>query len=270
MSVNFENNYISLIRDIMVNGEIRKCRNGITRSLFGKTLDIDLSGSKEFPLLLGRRIFYKGVFGEMAAFLRGPKHLSDFEKFGCNYWKDWVDKDGNLRVDYGNLWLDFNGVNQLQVLKDTLKNNPTDRRMIISGWNPANLIHNSLPCCHLLYQWYVREGKYLDMIWYQRSVDTMIGLPSDIVLAAIWNIMLANEVGLNPGKLIFMLGDTHIYEKHFDNIYQYIENYNCSDWVYPEYRVHEPSGFKTEDFTPSSIEIIDYNPVGAVKFEVIA
>ena len=268
---NWELDYIALINKIMEHGEDRKGRNGMTRALFGETLKIDMSDGNEFPLLLGRKMFYKGVFGEMAAFLRGPKNISDFEDMGCNYWKQWQGNDeGDIKIDYGNLWKDFNGVNQLDVLRKSLKDNPMDRRMLISGWNPANVSSNSLPCCHLLYQWYVRDSKYLDMVWYQRSVDAMVGLPSDILLSAVWNILLANEVGYKPGRLTFMLGDTHIYEEHFELVDVYKRNRHKATRRMPIYGLGMLPGERIENFTPDKIQIVGYNPGPAIKFEVKA
>lgn len=268
---NWELRYIKLIDKIMKHGEIRHGRNGTTRGLFGETFEIDMSDTRTFPLLLGRRMFYNGVLGELAAFFRGPKNVKDFEAMGCNYWEQWKDNEnGDITVDYGNLWRDFGGINQLDVLRESLKNNPMDRRMLISGWNPANLASNSLPCCHLLYQWYVRSGEYLDMVWYQRSVDTMVGLPSDVILAAAWNILLANEVGLKPGRLIFNLGDTHIYEEHFDLVNKYKQNRHKATREMPTYLLAMSKGVPIERFTPDLLNIMDYSPGPTIKFEVKA
>ena len=265
---NFEEDYIKIIRNIMEYGDERKGRNGITKSLFGTQLSIDMSDNMYFPLLMGRKIFYKGIFGEMAAFLKGPSNIIDFEDEGCNYWKQWADGNGDLALDYGNLWRDFNGVDQMRNLVDTLKTNPTDRRMIISGWNPGHLRSLSLPCCHIMYQWYVREGQYLDMMWYQRSVDTMVGMPSDIVLAAIWNILLANECSYRPGKITMVFGDTHIYSEHFDKIEQYIKGWYNSLEYHPTYALNEES--TVDNFKADDIIINDYQPATTIKFEVKA
>ncbi len=265
---NFEHAYVRLIQKILANGQPREGRNGLTQSVFGETITIDMSDTDKFPLLLGRRMFPKGILGEFAALIRGPHHVEDFEKFGCNYWKQWADENGYLNLDYGNLWTNFAGTNQMAQVIDKLKNNPADRRMIVSGWNPANMEDLSLPCCHLLYQWYA-SGDYLDMMWYQRSCDTMIGLPSDIVLAAIWNILLANEVGMKPGKITMVFGDTHIYEEHFDLAMVYIERMLfAGKSEYPDYELLVPVGAKLEDFTPDSIVIKNYDPKEAIKFEL--
>lgn len=262
----FELAYKELVADILKHGEKREGRNGNTLSLFGRTLVIDLQYG--FPLLQGRRIYYKGVLGELAAMLKQPKTIKDFEDQGCNYWKLWSKKDGTINVDYGNSWLDWNGYNQHANLIHTLKTNPTDRRMVISGWRPDRLAELDLPCCHYAYQWYVREGKYLDMLWHQRSVDTMIGLPSDIVFAAAWNIMIANEVGLEPGKITFTLGDTHIYEEHIEPAKEYLQSIVYMKQT--KYKLNCKPGTETVSFTPDMLEILDYAPQNSIKFKLKA
>lgn len=262
----FESEYTNLIEDILMYGERVKGRNGYVRKLFSRNLTIDMSDSNKFPLLNTRKIFYAGILGEFAAFVRGPKHISDFERWGCNYWKNWSKADGSIEVDYGNAWL---ADGQLDRLIDTLKSNPHDRRLIISGWRPSMLDQLDLPCCHLMYQWFVREEKYLDMMWYQRSVDTMIGLPSDIVLAAIFNILIANQVGLKPGKLSMILGDTHIYEEHIDGANEFISSANpFYDRSYPTYELAAPAGMDIRMFEPSMIQISGYSPKQVMTFKV--
>lgn len=212
----YEQKYADLVRRIKTNGERRETRNAPTVALFGETLVVDELMYGFFPILHGRHIYYRGVLGELAAFLRGPKHLADFERFGCNYWKLWAEENGDINVDYGNKWRDFNGVDQLGEVVKLIETNPTSRRILVSGWDPASVPHTSLPCCHLLYQWFVHNDGRLDMTFYMRSVDVMVGLPSDVVLAAALNCHIAAITGLKPGRLIFMLGDTHIYESHLD------------------------------------------------------
>lgn len=264
--MNYELAYMGLVRKILANGELRRGRNGTTLAIFGETLTIDLS-TGEFPLLTGRQLFYRGVFGELAAMLRGPKTLKDFEEHGCNYWKQWAWPDGSINVDYGNAWLDFNGFNQLEALAEGLKNNPHGRRHLVTGWRPDRLDDLSLPCCHYAYQWYVREDKYLDMMWHQRSVDTMIGLPSDVIFASAWNIMLANEVGLIPGKITFTLGDTHIYEEHIEQAKEYLTRLTCE---LPKYKLEAYTQKAHTLFRPDDIIISSYTHMPAIKFELKA
>lgn len=269
----YEHDYAQLVKKILAEGDYRQTRNSGTKAIFGQTLTVDTRGSNLFPILHGRKMWPNGVLGELAAMLKGPKSLADFEKHGCNYWKDWADENGDIRVDYGNSWLDFNGYNQLDALRDSLLHNRTNRRMLISGWRPDKLKDLSLPCCHLLYQWFVREDEYLDMIWYQRSVDVMVGLPSDVIFAHVWNMMIANNVGLTPGRITFVLGDTHIYQEHFDAAEVYLERAdkycNRTDThVTADLLCH--AGKKFEDFVPTDIQLSEYDPYPAIKLELLA
>lgn len=263
MPSNYESNYADLISHIMRNGDDRQTRNANTRAVFGKQLVVKELLWGQFPILSGRRMYYKGVFGELAAFLKGPKHIDDFTKEGCNYWKKWSNADGSINVDYGNSWIDFNGVNQLEAVLASLSEDPNGRRHIISGWRPDNLNNLSLPCCHLLYQWFV-QGNNLDMIWYQRSVDVMVGLPSDVILAAAWNILMADQVGLQPGRLIFMLGDTHIYHSHMPFITDYLDGVIYLNHEAPTY-FYEGTIY---DFNKNSIKLINYDPMGPIGFRL--
>ncbi len=271
MLSNYEDVYAGLVSQLVQEGCWRQTRNSETLSLFGKSFSVK---SNEIPLLSGRRIHYKGVLGELAAMLRGPKHIEDFERFGCNFWESWANEDGSIEVDYGTSWLDFNGYNQLEALKDSLTKDPMSRRHIISGWRPDRLEELSLPCCHLLYQWYVTNELELEMIWYQRSVDVMIGLPSNVILATTWNTLLANELGFTPGKVHFMLGDCHIYKEHLDGAHQYLANVTTvGEWEYKylpsSLTLSLTRGAKTEEFLPEQHSLNHYDPLENIKFPLI-
>lgn len=264
----FEQDYAALIYDVLANGNYRETRNHPTYSLFGKTLVIDELREGKFPLITGRKMYPKGIIGEFAAFLHGVTKVADFEKFGCNYWKQWANDDGSIDVDYGNSWRDFNGYDQLANVIDKLKNDPADRRMLISGWRPDRLAELSLPCCHLLYQWYSNpKTNELEMIWYQRSVDTLVGLPSDIVLAAIWNILMAKVTGHKPGRITMMLGDTHIYVNHYNKAVDYCRQTEQACDA-PDYQIADYSTF--DNFDPEDFQLVNYNPSTPIKFEVHA
>lgn len=260
----YELEYLELVKKCLASSD-RQTRNGTTRSLFGHQLKVNLDDG--FPLLVGRKMFYKGVFGELAAILRGPKHIDDFKKWGCNYWDQWANADGSINVDYGNAWLNYNGVNQLEELRNALKNDPTSRRMIINGWRPDNLKDLSLPCCHYGYQFYVNDNK-LDMVWIQRSVDVMVGLPSDVAFAAAMLIMVANEFGFKPGVITLQLGDCHVYYEHIEGAKKYIESVESASQTTPtpSYTLNIKPGIPFETFEPDFISINNYNPVLSIKF----
>ena len=262
---NFEIDYKHLVDEVMTLGDLRSTRNGNVKSLFGKTLKFDIQ--EGFPILTGRKMFYKGVLGELAAMLRGPSTLKDFEIQGCNYWSKWATKEGKLELDYGNAWLDYNGVNQLQNVIDKLNNDPHDRRMIIDSWRPDRLEELSLPCCHYTYQFYVREGMYLDMVWTQRSADTMIGIPADAIFAAAWIIALGNEVKLIPGEVTMNFGDTHIYEEHVGGVTEYMKE---KIYDLPMATFNKPMGTKLVDFISADLSLKDYKHGPKIEFELKA
>lgn len=268
--MNFEQQYAEIIDYTMRTGKIAEGRNGRTISTFAHSLEIDMTKGKYFPLLLGRKIFYKSVFGELAAFFNGPKNVKDFENNGCYYWGQWADDvDGNIELDYGNAWTNYNDVNQLDDVIHQLGTTPHSRRILINSWRADRVITGqlSLPCCHYAYQWYVTADNHLDMIWIQRSVDLMIGLPSDIVLAAAWNVLLAQLTNYKPGKITMQLGDCHVYEEHLMNANKYLQNVRNIDRGYPTYWVKNTIEHYT-DFHNESIIIEHYSPMEVLKFEL--
>jgi len=233
-----------------------------------------MTDSDEFPLRLGRKMFTKGIIGEFVTFLQSPSNLTDFEKNGCNYWKKWACQEtGQLELDYGNAWTDMNGVNQLQDVIDQLINNPHSRRILINAWRPDRVLKGelSLPCCHYAYQWHVTDDGHLDMIWIQRSVDLMIGLPSDIVLAAVWNIMLAHITGYKPGNITMQLGDCHVYEEHVLGALEYLKRVRHFDTDlidYPTYSMQSIVDYT--EFEADTITLDNYQPLDVIKFELKA
>jgi thymidylate synthase len=256
--------YKELIADILRNGADRPTRNARTRSVFGRSLVLPTMADGNFPLITARKIFYKGILGELAAFLQGPQNVADFEKQGCNYWGLWANPEGDLNVDYGNLWRDFNGYDQLATLIDSLTTDPYGRRHIISAWKPDNLSTLDLPCCHYSYQWYVTNDDKLDMLWIQRSVDVMIGLPSDMVLAGAFNALIAKAVGLIPGSITMQLGDCHIYEPHLANSIEFLKR---PVYDLPIFSI-DPQ-VSIDNFSNESITIKDYESGPAMKFELL-
>jgi len=263
----FEANYIKLVNKIVREGVDKDTRNGTTRSIFGEMIDLG-DVFTEFPIIQGRKIYSKGILGELAAILNKPKHVDDFKKKGCNYWDKWARIDGSINVDYGNAWYDFNGVDQIAELKYKLKHKPNDRRMIVTGWNPGNLEDLDLPCCHMMYQFHVSKGNTLNMLWTQRSVDTMIGLPSDAVFAATWLIILANEVGLKPGNIKMSLGDVHIYHEHLEEVITYLDQARSIASYSPRWELNMEKGQAMEEFMPEMLTLTSYDHRASISFEL--
>jgi len=261
-----EKQYLDLVRNIIENGELKETRNGKTISQFGAQIKITELKQGRFPLLTSRKHFFKGIIGEYAAFLKGPKSVQDFEKEGCNYWKLWAKEDGSLNVDYGNAWIDFTGdgsINQIDYVIDLLKNDPQSRRMIITGWNPIHVIKKelSLDCCHHTYQFHVSEGKYLNLKYIQRSVDTLIGMPSNFVLASLMVITFAKAAGLQPGEIIMDFTDVHIYEEHIEGAKKQLKQ---ETFEFPTYS--ETVTENIYDFNNKMIELHNYKYSEPIKY----
>lgn len=270
----FEQEYVAIVKRAMRADE-RMCRNGVTRSFFGGILNTPSLG-KRVPLLQGRQIFYKGIIGEFAAMLRGPKHIKDFEKFNCNYWKQWAKPDGSIELDYGNAWL-IGG--QIEHVVKCLEENPFDRRMLITGWRPERIAELDLPCCHYAYQFYVRKEahiNYIDIMWHQRSTDVMIGLPSDLLLAYLWLVVLCKATSVElyvPGRITMTLGDTHIYKEHYDNAYLYLNQaHEFASFLPPTMEYNAKQGTPVTEFNPELCVVYDYtgNHHSKISFEVKA
>lgn len=239
---------------LLYEGEWQQGRNGRTKSIFSTQLKYDMANG--FPILSMRKIFYKGVVGEFISFLQDAKTVEAFEANGCNYWKLWADEAGNLQLDYPPR-------GQLDYVINLIRNEPTSRRILIDLWNPDNRGKLSLDPCHTQYQFSVRNGR-LDMIWTQRSVDYAVGAPSDFILAALYNVTIANECNLVPGIITFNFGDTHLYEEHIDEFTTMLRNYELNP--YNSYVNYELLG-DTKGF---NLELFDYEPMGSYKFELKA
>lgn len=250
--------YTELVKDVLKNGKMVKRRNSECKTLAGRTITYELENG-DFPIITQRKLYLKGIIGEFAALMRGPKNIFDFKKWGCNYWDQFADdKTGKLTVDYGNAWL--KPVNQVADVYNALRNLSNSRRLIINGWVPQNISKLSLPCCHFAYQ-LVNINNVLHLVWYQRSADVMVGIPSDMVLANLLLIGMASaNTMLSLGSITMHLGDTHIYKEHIPSAYRFIED---SEQHLKEPRPtpqYELKDFDFLNFTPDMINIYDYKP----------
>lgn len=219
--------YQDLIKDIFENGYETDDRTGTgTIALFGTKLRWDLT--KGFPAITTKKLAWNACIAELLWFISGSTNVNDLRLRthgsliqGKTIWDDNYEnqaKDlgyhsGELGPIYGKQWRDFGGVDQLVETIDRIKKLPTDRRQIVSAWNPAEINQMALPPCHMFYQFNVRNG-YLDLQWYQRSVDVFLGLPFNIASYAALTHIVAKMCNLIPGDLIFSGGSTHIYMNH--------------------------------------------------------
>ena len=242
--------YLDLLRDIMENGFDKPNRTGVdTRSVFGRSMRFDLN--QGFPLITTKKIHLKSVIYELLWFIKGDTNVKFLQDNGVRIWNEWADENGDLGPVYGAQWRNWNndGIDQLQELIYKLKNNPDDRRMIVSAWNPSQLDKMALPPCHMFYQCYVADGK-LSMLMYQRSCDMFLGVPFNIASYALLTMMLAQVCGLKLGEYVHVLGDAHIYHNHFAQVREQLarEPYPLPQMhLNPE--VKNIEDFKFEDFT---------------------
>lgn len=268
----FERDYLDLGVNILLNGEEVQGRNGKTKQLFAEKLTADLSYG--LPLLTTRKCYYKGVAGEFAAFMNAPfnneKHL---KKFGVNYWKKWAGPNGELNLDYGNEGERIlpNGKTQMEEIIDRLQNNPHDRRIILNYWNVDHIYNSenplSLPCCFYAIQFHVRENKYLDILWNQRSADLAIGVAADIILASLFSIVIGNQVGLLPGKITMMFGNVHLYEEHWC---KFLLQDKRDLYLMPMFKLNMEKGQNYKDFRPDMLEVVGYNHHEPINYELKA
>ena len=262
----YESKYLRIADEILTHGDYRETRNGWVKSLFTQTLHFDMSDDR-FPVLTTRKMNINSVLGEYAAIVREPNNIKDFQKWGCNYWNEFGDPDtGNLRIDYGNSWVDYNGVNQIERLIYNIKENPHSRRLVVDAWNPENISTSSLPCCHFVYQFYVQDGgyeSYLDLTVYQRSGDWMIGVPSDMIFAATFLANIASITNLKPRRINLIVGDCHIYEEHFDKVTEQMSRAITAPPLYSLLRQ-----YKFADFKPTDLNILDYKHKEFIKYDL--
>lgn len=221
--------YQDLIKDIFENGYETDDRTGTgTIALFGTKLRWDLT--KGFPAVTTKKLAWNACISELLWFLSGSTNVNDLRLIqhdsliqGKTVWdenyenqaKDLGYHSGELGPIYGKQWRDFGGVDQIVEVIDRIKKLPNDRRQVVSAWNPAELKQMALPPCHMFYQFNVRNG-YLDLQWYQRSVDVFLGLPFNIASYASLVHIVAKMCNLIPGDLIFSGGNTHIYMNHVE------------------------------------------------------
>ncbi|MEX1071318.1 MAG: thymidylate synthase [Anaerolineales bacterium] len=211
--------YLDLMQHVLDRGAEKHDRTGTgTRSVFGHQMRFDLADG--FPLLTTKQLHLKSIVYELLWFLRGETNVAYLQEHGVRIWNEWADENGELGPVYGSLWrswpaADGQAIDQISRVVSEIKRNPNSRRLIVSAWNPADLPRMALPPCHLLFQFYVADGK-LSCQLYQRSADIFLGLPFNIASYALLTLMMAQVSDLQPGEFIISLGDCHLYTNHFD------------------------------------------------------
>jgi thymidylate synthase len=211
--------YLKLLDEILEAGIDRDDRTGVgTRGLFGRQMQFDLG--KGFPLLTTKKLHVRSIFYELLWFLRGETNIHWLKEKGVRIWDEWADEDGNLGPVYGHQWRSWptpNGetIDQIDWVQQEIRSNPLSRRLIVSAWNVADIQHMRLPPCHVLFQFYVADGR-LSCQLYQRSADVFLGVPFNIASYALLTMMMAKVTGLQPGNFVHTFGDVHLYKNHFE------------------------------------------------------
>ena len=211
--------YLDLLQDILDNGVIKSDRTGTgTRSVFGRQLRFDLRES--FPLLTTKKLHLRSIIHELLWFIRGETNIRYLNDNRVSIWDEWADSEGELGPIYGYQWRSWpapggTAVDQLSGVIEQIKCNPDSRRLIVSAWNVAQIPDMALPPCHVLFQFYVAEGK-LSCQLYQRSADVFLGVPFNIASYSLLTVMAAQVTGLDPGEFVHTFGDAHLYLNHVE------------------------------------------------------
>lgn len=276
---NFESKYFKICQKILNNSNERNDRTGTgTYSSFGERLKIDIS--KEFPIMSTKRVFWRGVVEELLWFLRGSTNAKELQDNKIRIWdgnstREFLDKnglshlnEGDLGEVYGFQWNHFGaeykdcntnydgqGINQIENVIEMIKTNPNSRRILVSAWNPASLSNCALPPCHVLFQFYVNNNK-LSCQMYQRSADMFLGVPFNIASYALLTYMIAYLTNLEPGELIMVFGDAHVYKNAVEQMKVQMKRIPYS---YPmlqvntqERKIESIRDFRYEDFSFTS------------------
>ena len=258
------NQYETLLRHVFEKGVSKSDRTGTgTKSVFGYQMRFDLS--EGFPLITTKKIHIKSIIYELLWFLKGETNVRYLKENGVTIWDEWADENGELGPIYGFQWRnwiapDGRHIDQIANVIETLKKNPDSRRIIVSAWNVADIEKMAIPPCHNFFQFYVADGK-LSCQMYQRSADMFLGVPFNIASYALLTMMVAQVCDLQLGELVHTLGDTHIYNNHFEQVKLQLSR---EPRPYPKMilngNVKSIFDFKYEDFT-----LEGYNPHSLIK-----
>ncbi len=269
--------YLDLIDHVSKNGFVKEDRTGTgTKSVFGYQMRFDLS--EGFPMLTTKKLHLKSIVHELLWFLKGETNIEYLKEHNVKIWDAWADENGDLGPVYGHQWRNWNseGIDQIKEVIETIKTNPSSRRMLVSAWNPSVLPDTSvsfsenvangkaaLPPCHAFFQFYVADGK-LSCQLYQRSADIFLGVPFNIASYALLTMMVAQVCDLKAGEFVHTFGDAHIYSNHEAQIaLQLTREPRSLPKMELNPNIKNIFDFKFEDFN-----LVDYNPHPHIKGRV--
>jgi thymidylate synthase len=223
--------YVDFLQTILDRGTVKKDRTGVgTISYFGLDMRFDLS--QGFPLLTTKKVHIRSILHELLWFLQGDTNVKYLQDNRVSIWDEWADAQGNLGPVYGKQWrswqcADGRVIDQIASLVEQIKTNPDSRRLIVSAWNVADLDKMALPPCHLLFQFYVADGR-LSCKLTQRSADAFLGVPFNIASYSFLLTMVAQQCGLQLGEFIWSGGDCHIYQNHVEQVRLQVSRIPCA------------------------------------------
>jgi thymidylate synthase len=259
--------YLNLLETILKEGTEKSDRTGTgTISRFGHQMRFDLN--EGFPVVTTKKLHLKSIIHELLWFLAGDTNIKYLTDNGVRIWNEWADPDGNLGHIYGYQWRswptpDGKHIDQITQVIESIKNKPDSRRHIVSAWNVGELDKMNLPPCHVLFQFYVADGK-LSCQLYQRSADVFLGVPFNIASYALLTLMVAQVTGLKPGDFVHTFGDVHIYSNHIEQVKLQLTR---EPFPLPQMKIN-PAVKNIFDFKFEDFELINYQAHPHIKGEV--
>lgn len=255
--------YLNLLDRILREGVKKNDRTGTgTLSIFGHQMRFNLS--KGFPLMTTKKLHVRSIIHELLWFLKGDTNIKYLNENGVSIWDEWADEHGNLGPVYGAQWRSWptpdGSVDQIAQVAQDIKKNPDSRRLLVCAWNVAQIGEMALPPCHVLFQFYVAEGK-LSCQLYQRSADVFLGVPFNIASYALLTQMMARVCQLEPGEFIHTFGDAHLYLNHLDQARLQMSR---SPRPLPEMKIN-PAIRNIFDFRFEDFELTGYDPHPHIK-----
>ncbi len=256
--------YLDVLQRILDQGSRRGDRTGTgTHSLFGVRMRYDLADG--FPAVTTKKLHFRSIIYELLWFLRGSRNVEFLADHGVSIWNEWADEDGDLGPVYGvqwRSWPDGDGgeIDQIERVIESIQTNPESRRHIVSAWNVTDLEEMALPPCHVLFQFYVDDGR-LSCQLYQRSGDIFLGVPFNIASYALLTSMIAQVTGLEPGEFIHVLGDAHLYTNHVEQAKTQLRRKPYD----PPNLVLNPNVESIDDFEYDDIDIEGYECHPAIR-----
>lgn len=259
--------YLNLLTHVLEVGQPKPDRTGVgIISVFGHQSRYDLSLG--FPLVTTKKVHLKSVVHELLWFLRGDTNVQYLTDNGVRIWNEWADEQGNLGPVYGKQWRAWESndgriIDQIDNVIEQIKTNPNSRRLIVNAWNVGDLDNMALPPCHMLFQFYVADGK-LSCQLYQRSADAFLGVPFNIASYSLLTHMVAQQCDLEVGEFVHSFGDLHIYNNHLEQVNTQLERepYPLPKLVIKR-KPESISDYQFEDF-----EFVNYQHHAAIKAPV--